>query len=120
MKIITKKIEGNFEAWTVASSINTCINISSKVDEYKKLFKINKSPKENTLEWELYKQKGCLLASPNEILDWLKEHNPTDKRLKGHIPCKYDDDKILWCVMWSEFLKIWKLTPMRHMGKRTK
>ena len=114
MKIITKKINGDYKAFTVAQSINACINISSRAKEG------NKIPKENTLEWELYTKKGCLLASVNEILAWLKEHNSTDKRIKNHIPCKYDDDKSLWCVMWNNFHKKFDLTPMRHIGARTK
>ena len=114
MKIITKKINGNYEAWTLADCINSCINISSRAKSGRKI------PKENTLEWELFTQKGCLLASPNEIYDWIKEHNPTDKRLKNRIPCKYDDDKSLWCVMWNSFHERFDLTPWRHIGARTK
>lgn len=119
MKIITKEIETK-EQWTLAYAINTCIRMSSKVDEYKKKFGIKKSPKENTLEYELYKSKGCLVASPNEIYAWLKEHQPTDKRLKKRIPCDDDDDKMLWWVNWSSFRNEWELAPWRHIGKQTK
>ena len=113
MKIITKKIEGDFETWSLANLINASINVSSRAK------KGNKTPKKNTLEWELYTQKGCLLASKNEILDWLKEHNPTDKRIKNHIPGIYDDDKILWCASYNEFHEKFDLSPVRNIGKQT-
>lgn len=120
MKIITEKLQGSKEQWSLADSVNTCIHQSSIVDEYKKKFGIKKTPKENTLEFELYKKKGCLVASPNEIYDWLKEHNPTDKRLKHHFPNESDNDKMLWCVHWNISNKEWELMPWRNVGKRTK
>lgn len=119
--MITKKISGDVNRNTLAWWLNFGIDRSLTIEQKKKDWKITKSVRLGSIENEVYKNGACLIASTNEIYDWIKENDPKDQRLKYRLPtCKFDDDKIIWAINFNFHANEWQLEPMRHIGKNIK
>lgn len=120
MKIITKKIETT-QAESIGRYLNMCIDKSNNLEERKRYFGVKKNPRVGSLEEMLFERKGCLIASVNEIYDWLEKNDPKDSRNKGKwIPSKYDNQKMMWFVSWNDNVKDWQIEAMRSVGARIK
>ena len=118
MILVTKKIGDNENDFNLAWAINLGIRRSSDIEGYKKRLKVRAKIRKGTIEEYVVNRKACLIASTNEIYDWMEKNSPKDKRLKNRVVHSDNDVRTVWLVDYVSPIRGWSLIPMRHIGKR--
>lgn len=120
MTLVTKMIETNEQVGTLAWAINTGIRRSINIDDFKKTVRrfSRKVIRKGSIEEYLIKNKACLIASSNEIYNWIKINSPKDER-RNSTWMEDDTNKFIWIVDFNIINKSWTLLPLRRIGKYT-
>lgn len=120
MTLVTKMIEGNEQVGTLAWAINTSIRRSANIEGFKKTVKqfSRKVIRKGSIEEHLIKNGACLIATEQDIYNWMKINSPKDKRCDS-ILLENDANKYVWMVDFNTMRKSWTLLPLRRIGKYT-